>query len=108
MNLKWKREISSVREPFTPGSYQSPFSHGGDSHHYIILHRPDWHTVLYRPPGEIEQRLGSFMSEEGAKLAAERHSKGMPVFQKRSAERLDREIAEALTEALTKKRLSRK
>lgn len=65
MKLKWKRE---------PGSrIQAPISHGGRAHHYVISHRPEEHTVSYRPPGE-HHHVGSYRTERDAKAAADQHA----------------------------------
>jgi hypothetical protein len=65
VKLKWKRE---------PGSrVQAPISHGGKAHHYVISHRPEEHTVSYRPPGQ-HHHVGSYRSERDAKAAAQAHA----------------------------------
>ncbi|HSX22545.1 MAG TPA: hypothetical protein VLE97_07215 [Gaiellaceae bacterium] len=69
MKLRWKRE---------PGSKnQAPLSHGHGvrpPHDYVISHRPEDHTVSYRPPGQ-HHHVGSYKSERDAKAAAEEHAK---------------------------------
>jgi len=65
MKLKWKREPGS--------SIQAPISHGGDRHHYVISHRPEDHTVSFRPPGE-HHHVGSYRTERAAKVAAQQHA----------------------------------
>ena len=63
--LSWKKE---------PGSaVQAPISHGGSAHDYVISHRPDQHTVSYRPPGQ-HHHVGSYTTERAAKAAASQHA----------------------------------
>lgn len=72
MRLKWKKEAG------IPG-IQAPISHGGDYHDYVISHRPDQHTVSYRPAGK-HVHVGTFASEKEARRAAEEHARsGSPL-----------------------------
>ncbi len=63
--FKWKKD------PGIPG-VQAPISHGGTAHDYVISHRPDQHTVSYRPEGRHEH-VGTFPTEKAAKAAAAAH-----------------------------------
>jgi hypothetical protein len=61
--VRWKRH---------PGSaIQAPLSGWG---HYVISHRPQNHTVSYRPRGH-HVHVGSFTTETLAKRAAREHAK---------------------------------
>ncbi len=118
-----KKKLTWKRRSGTPG-ISAPISYG-EKHHYVISHRPEDHTVSYRPPGE-HHHVGSYSTERAAKAAAEQHAqtgaappsntrsviaawgpKGPPPewqwgqgkrshATKKSSAQLDREIAEVL------------
>ncbi len=68
--LTWTRRPGTIRGG---RAISAPISYG-DTHHYVISHRPDEHTVSYRPPGQ-HHHVGTYKTAREAKAAAEQHAK---------------------------------